>query len=216
MVSQSAHDDTVTNPGVLSEDVGHRIRAFREMRALSLRALGARADVSSSFLSQLENGRTSASVSSLRRISSALGITIADLFDPELRHPRTLLRSVDRPQLPMEAGSRKYVISQAPLRNVEIYVAEFDPGASTGDQLYAHGDAQEFLIVQRGEITFYLGSESHAMARGDSIEYASSLAHGVSNAGSEVAEIVWVTSPPTLEETTVGVPPGGHRPARKQ
>lgn len=188
-------------------DIGQRIRAFREMRSLSQRALALKAGVSPSFVSQLENGHSNASIGSLRRLTDALGIGLADLFDPSLRQARSILRAANRPELPMEEGSRKFVISTAPLQNVEIYVAELDPGASTGEELYAHGDSQEFLIVTKGEVVFLLGTERHIMASGDSVEYRSSVGHGLRNESAELAEVIWVTSPPTGPEEPVPLAP---------
>jgi len=183
-----------------TEDLGGRVRAFREMRGLSLRSLGGRAGVSPSLLSQLENGRVNTSIGSLRRIAQALGIALTDLFDDQASVPRHLLRKADRPELPMEPGTRKYAITRPPLHHLEVYVAEFDPGCSTGDDAYVHGDSQEILLVQTGRVVLWLNSEACELSAGDSIEYRSSVPHRVTNPGDVMAEVLWITSPPTPEE----------------
>ncbi|MFE0458900.1 cupin domain-containing protein [Kitasatospora sp. NPDC058965] len=183
--------------------VGARVREYRRMRRMTLRALGEAAGVSHSFLSQLENGRTEASVGSLRRISVALGLTIADLFDSGTPARHQVLRREDRPQVGVQAGSRKYMIAQPPLRHLEVYSAEFEPGASTGDGAYTHGDAQEILLVISGEVTLELDDERHTLRTGDSIEYATSVPHRLVNSASERTEVLWIISPPTPDEVAV-------------
>ena len=49
-------------------DLGERLRAIRLLRRRTLKAVAEAAGVSESFLSQLERGRTSASVASLQRL----------------------------------------------------------------------------------------------------------------------------------------------------
>ncbi|NUW46581.1 helix-turn-helix domain-containing protein [Nonomuraea rhodomycinica] len=181
--------------------LGARVRAYRTMRRMTVRGLAAEAGASASFISQLERGQAGASVGMLRRIALALGVTVADLFseDDEVGH-RVVPRS-GRPELPAGPGARKYLISQRPLRNLEMYAGEFDPGASTGAEPYTHGDAQEILLVIRGEVTLWLGppgeAARHVLGPGDSVEYRTSLPHRVANEGERTAEVLWVVSPPT-------------------
>lgn len=163
---------------------------------MSLRALGDASGLSPSFISQFENGRTNASIGSLRRLAECLGVRLSDLVDQEVRPINTVLRKDDRPQLPLGDQARKFIITQHPLRHLEMYISEFSPGGSTGTDLYAHGDAQEVVLVLRGAVTFFLGDVSHELAAGDSIEYTSSTPHRMVNEGTTEAEVLWVTSPP--------------------
>jgi transcriptional regulator with XRE-family HTH domain len=177
--------------------VGARIRSYRQLRQLSVRGLATHVGTSPGFLSQLERGKASASVGMLRRIAEALGLTLADLFsDDDVVGPRVLRRE-DRPAIETLPLSRKYLISQKPLRSLEAYVGEFEPGGSTGEEPYTHGDAQELLLVIAGRVTVELDGVPHAMQAGDSVEYPTALPHRVANAGDSVAEVLWVISPPT-------------------
>jgi transcriptional regulator with XRE-family HTH domain len=60
--------------------IGGRLRARRIEAGLSLRQLARDLDVSPSFLSQVENGKTQPSVTTLYLICSALDLSIDDLF----------------------------------------------------------------------------------------------------------------------------------------
>lgn len=187
-------------------ELGLRVATFRQLRGMSLRALASAAGVSSSFLSQLENGRTNASVASLRKIAGGLGVSPAQLLDSAAGHTRGVLKAADRPHLPLE-GAEKYVISLPPLRNLEIYAGVFSPGSSTGPEPYAHGNGQEFLIVVAGGVVLELGGERYALDKDDSIEFLSSVPHRVVNEGERTAEVLWICSPPTPVD-----PAEEHRP----
>ena len=95
-------------------DVGERLRVIRSMRRRTLRDVAERAGLSESFLSQVERGRSSASIASLRRIAEALGISIADLFQPGgLTEPRVLRRE-DRPTVAFGVVGRKMLLTPRP------------------------------------------------------------------------------------------------------
>ena len=61
--------------------VGDRIREERNRRGLSVRQLARDVGVSASLISQIENGRSRPSVSTLYAITQALGISVEDVFD---------------------------------------------------------------------------------------------------------------------------------------
>ncbi len=199
----SSHADLqrLATPGApeAPADLGVRVAEFRKLRGMSLRALANAAGVSSSFLSQLENGRTNASVSSLRKVAAALGMTPAQLLDSSTAHTTGVLRAADRPTLPLEGGD-KFVLSLPPLRNFEVYAGVFAPGATTGPERYVHGNSQEMFIVTSGSVVLELSDERYILHKGDSIEYLSSVPHRVTNPHTETAEVMWITSPPTPDE----------------
>ncbi|SDH54885.1 helix-turn-helix domain-containing protein [Nonomuraea jiangxiensis] len=181
--------------------LGARIRAYRNMRRMTVRALAAQARASASFISQLERGQTSSSIGMLRRIASALGLTVADLFNEDDHVGHRVVRREARPELRTAPGTRKFLISQRPLQNVEIYAGEFEPGSSTGTEPYTHGDSQEIILVVRGRITLWLGptgsGDVHVLDPGDSVEYRTSVPHRVVNESDETAEVLWMIAPPT-------------------
>ncbi|WP_129669467.1 XRE family transcriptional regulator [Phytoactinopolyspora endophytica] len=62
-------------------DIGDRLRAQRLRRGLSARGLAREIGVSPSLISQIETGKSRPSVSTLYAITTALGVSIEDLFD---------------------------------------------------------------------------------------------------------------------------------------
>jgi transcriptional regulator with XRE-family HTH domain len=179
-------------------EVGERLRAIRRVRRATLRTIAERAGLSESFLSQVERGRANASVASLKRIAGALGVNIADLFEPNGSPSRPrVLRRESRPTLTFGTLGQKYMLTPRPLEHLQVIVGEFDQGGSTGDEPYTHGDSEELLIVHEGIVHLQLGTEVFELRKGDSIDYRSSTPHRLINAGDGIAEVMWIISPPS-------------------
>ncbi|MGB2953333.1 MAG: XRE family transcriptional regulator [Gaiellaceae bacterium] len=185
-------------PDIATEvDVGQRLRVLRRLRRCTLRTVADRAGLSESFLSQVELGRASASIASLRRIAQALGVSVADLFEPSgMPRPRVLRRD-ERPALSFGILGRKLLLTPRPLQHLEVFVGELDPGGSTGNEPYSHGDSEELFVVLSGSVQLALGGELHELESGDSIDYRSSTPHRISNVGEDLAEVMWIISPPS-------------------
>ena len=178
-------------------DVGERVRAIRHLRRLTLRDISRRTRLSESFLSQLERGRTNASIASLQRIADALGIAVSDLFAPDgTRRPRVLRRD-ERQFVAFGRDGRKSLLTPKPFHSLEAVVAEFEPGGSTGAEPYTHGDSEELFIVLSGSVHLQLDTEVLERGPGDSVLYTSATPHRVANTGGETAEVLFVVSPPS-------------------
>ena len=193
---------SVTSSQIASEegrvDVGERLRAIRKLRRVTLRTIAERAELSESFLSQVERGRANASIASLKRIAAALGVSVADLFEPNGR-PSTprVLRKESRPSLTFGTLGLKHMLTPGPLENLQVIVGEFERGGSTGDEPYTHGDSEELLVVLSGIVHVQLDTQIFELHEGDSIDYRSSTPHRLANAGEERAEVMWIISPPS-------------------
>jgi transcriptional regulator with XRE-family HTH domain len=193
-MTEPALGAAATNGGL---ELGERLRAIRLLRRLTLREVATAARVSESFVSQLERGRSSASVATLQRLATALGIEISDLFDGhDPAQPRVLRRSA-RQRLEWGHLGRKALLTPKPFHSLEAVAAEFEPGGSTGDEPYTHGDSEELLLVLAGRVQLQLGTELFDLSMGDSVNYRSSTPHRVSNPGSDAAEVLFVISPPS-------------------
>lgn len=185
-------------PDVAEEiDVGERLRELRRFRRATLRTIADRSGLSESFLSQVERGRSSASIASLRKIAEALGVSMADLFGPDGVPGPKVLRKGDRPTLAFGVLGKKALLTPRPLHHLEVFIGELEVGGSTGEQPYVHGDSEELVVILSGSVQLELGGELFDLESGDSIDYRSSTPHRISNTGSELAEVMWIISPPS-------------------
>lgn len=189
-----------------AEDIriaGEHLRRLRKANGISLRQLAQATGTSASFISQFERGLTGASAATLIRIADCFGTNIAELFSGADRQSGAVLRRAERPALPFTCGQRKTLLSRRPFTHFEVYSAEFQPGGSSGDQPYTHGDSHEMLLVLRGRVRLELGGEAHDLDRGDCAEYATSVPHRVVNVGAGTAEVLYLIAPPTSTASTL-------------
>lgn len=196
-IEEAGAQNVPAREGADGVEVGEQLRAIRNLRRITLRSLSARTGLSLSFLSQVERGRSNASLASLQRIARGLGVSIADLFDPDGSQRSRVLRRENRPELAFGILGRKFLLTPRPLQNLEVFVGQLEPEGSTGDEPYAHGDSEEMFLVLDGLVHIQLGTDIYVMRTGDSITYRSSIVHRVSNAGSDRAEVLWIISPPS-------------------
>lgn len=182
----------------VADGVGRHLRRIRRRRGLTLAAVAAASGTSESFLSQLERGRTGASLDTLARLAQALGIRVADLFEPDDANNPVVLHAADRPVLHLWHLGSKALLTPRACEHLEVFVCRLEPGGATAEQPYQHGDSDELFLLLEGEVELELGEERHLMRTGDSITYRSSTPHRVVNRGDGVAEGLSVISPPSL------------------
>ena len=183
-------------PGAV--DVGERLRKTRLHRRMTLRQVADRAGLTQSYISQLERGRVNGSIGSLQRIATALGTTMAELFEPADSSPIRVVRKNARPTLVYGILGRKFLLTPTPLEHLEVFIGQFDPGGSTGAELYSHGDSDELFLVLSGSFELEVGDSKFTLAEGDCVNYRSSLPHRAVNIGTDVGEVMWMVSPPSM------------------
>ena len=85
----------------LVSQLGPRLRDFRLRSGLTVRELARQVNVSPSFVSQIENGKSQPSVSTLYAFSQSLNVSVDDLFDESVSGAdvvRSALAAVDLPE----------------------------------------------------------------------------------------------------------------------
>ena len=63
--------------------LGKKLKGSRLAKSYSLEELARRTGFSKSFLSQIENGKNSPSIASLKKITHALDVSIGELFEAD-------------------------------------------------------------------------------------------------------------------------------------
>lgn len=65
----------------LNSEIGRRVRELRQEQSLTLKQLASRTGLSVSLISQIELAKSAASISTLYKIVTALGVTFSRFFD---------------------------------------------------------------------------------------------------------------------------------------
>ena len=173
------------------QQVGDHLRDVRTRQGFSVRALAARAGCSPSFISQVEHGQASPSISSLERLVQALGMTLGDFF--RANRPPAVVRSHERTVL-THAWSRAQVEALAPVGvggALEPLLITLEPDGQSDSQPHAPG-GDEFAFVCEGEVQLTVGETIHRLTRGDAATFSGESPHRWENVGGEPARIVVV------------------------
>ena len=121
------------------EHIGTRLRAVREARGMGLREAARQLDVSASFLSQLETGKSQPSVSTLYSLTRLLDVSVDQLFDDAATEatvaairagtsPAAAAGSVDAPPAPAKAPRAGASVSRSSVGGpVDVFDAPSAP-----------------------------------------------------------------------------------------
>lgn len=179
-------------------EIGARLREFRKNAGFSLRDLAAKAEMSASFLSLVERGESSLSLTSLFGIARALGIDPAELIEggsapvqPKAEY--AVSRNADRGDHPTVVGQREYYAFTAEISDARaepIFVRVHPTTVAT--PTLGH-DGEEVAIVLSGTLTFRIRDEFVDVSAGDAIHFSSRTPHTIMNRTERVAEAVWLS-----------------------
>ena len=176
-------------------ELGAHIRELRMKQNMSLRKLAASAEVSVSFLSQVERGTASPSIASLMRIARALDQTIGSLF--EVRTDNWLVRAGEGPRLvhPNRQWDEE-LVSPREFTKLQVIRSTLAVGGSTGAELLSYGPSETTMVVQTGTVDVSIGTETYRLAPGDCLSYDPSTQHRIANAGTQPCVILFSSSAP--------------------
>jgi transcriptional regulator with XRE-family HTH domain len=185
-------------PTVNEPDLGMTIRRLRESRQLSLKEVAARSGLTQSFLSQVERNLTSPSVASLRKVALALGVPLAALFQGPMTPEDHVVRRNERRQLVHPKRQwRDYLLTPNLVGKLQVILSVIEPGGGSGDEPYTHDSDEECVVILRGRLEFWVGTDRYLLEEGDSIVFESRIPHRNRNPGPDQAEVLWITTPPS-------------------
>jgi len=172
-------------------DIGSQIRAIREQRKISLRALAERCNLSANAISLIERGENSPTVSSLQALAVALNVRITDFFEQAHDQAVVLVRKDQR--LRTDGNGLVMESLGIGLRNqqLEPFLVKIDPNSGTVNEPIVH-PGQEFIYCLGGELEYRVANQSYRLQAGDSLLFEASQPHCFSNVGESTATILLV------------------------
>jgi transcriptional regulator with XRE-family HTH domain/quercetin dioxygenase-like cupin family protein len=201
------------------DNLGSRLKEMRLKAGLTLRELARQAEVSPSFVSQIENGKSQPSVATLYTFSRLLGVSVDELFVDEsvpllqlvegwgpdgdknptnAWHPSEYSNRVSvvhpshRSHLDMAEGVGWERLAATPEQGVTFMKIVYAPGATStaGGDLVSH-DGYEYGYVLEGVLEVTVGGEVFTLHRGESLGFDSTIPHVLRNVGDGEFEGVW-------------------------
>lgn len=201
--------------------VGSLIRARRRQQQMTLQELGAAAEVSVGYLSQVERDHSTPSLGTLAQIARALGVGI-DYFVSAPSADNALTRAGERNRFSVDGSSIVYerLGADFPGNTLSSFIMTVPPGYRS--ETVAH-EGEEILYVLEGSITQRLEGEEMVMNAGDSLHFRGNRPHSWSNHTDQPARLLW-TGTLTLFRSTAKpsrqppakAKPGTSKPAKQK
>jgi transcriptional regulator with XRE-family HTH domain len=182
------------------EIIGINIKARREESSMTLRDMADKLGVSASFLSQVETGKASPSLSTLKKISGILQTTVGELIGENVVAPaHPVIRSGERQSIKnIGDGIDIYLLSSPDSNNqMEPLLFRLNENADSGETSIRHF-GQEFIIVIKGSMEINLNDNKYMLNKGDSIYFNSNVPHSFRNTAKGETEAIWVVTPPSF------------------
>jgi transcriptional regulator with XRE-family HTH domain len=175
-------------------NVGQQIRLLRDQRHLTQDELARTSGLSRNTLSLLERGKTSPTVSTLKRLASALGVDINAFFNPIDEELVIHTKNSRRPKLDLSQGRMSDLGVGMHNQLVTPLILQLDPGAQSGPPLSHEG--QDFVYCLSGEILYNVNGKAYVLEAGDSLFFDGKLMHRFQSTAIEQTEILIILSTP--------------------
>jgi transcriptional regulator with XRE-family HTH domain len=173
-----------------NSDVGSRLTYLRNERGLSMRSLAKASGLSTNALSMIERSQSSPSISTLFKISEALGVPITAFFrdEPPLQDI-VYCKASQRKQIQIPSGLWEGLGGESYKGNVEPFLFTLEPNASSGSQMMIH-TGQEFVFCIRGELEYTVEDKKYRLEEGDNLIFSAHKQHSWRNSGKEQAQVI--------------------------
>lgn len=182
--SQDPHALSGARDNVLEVAIGREVRAFRKKLGITVSDLARATGLSLGMLSKIENGVTSASLTTLQRLSRALGVPVTALFRRfEEKRDAVFVR----------AGQGLVIERRGTRAGHQYQLLGFSGGNASGlvvepymitlteksdvFPLFQHSGL-EFLYMLEGEVVYRHGDKLYTMLPGDSLFFDADAPHG--------------------------------------
>ena len=199
--------------------IGDRLMDLRKKRQLSMRDLAERSGASTSFISQVETGKTNPTVAKLQNLATALGVPVNYFFDPHDEAPppapdspgprvtrrgagdlngapvhpgvpRDVVRSNDRATFELSDGVTWERLTPHGRDGIEFLEVTYGVGADSGPLASHYGE--EFVLVREGALEVEFVFDTVILQSGDSLVFDSTVPHRVKSVGKTPMRAIWV------------------------
>jgi transcriptional regulator with XRE-family HTH domain len=154
----------------INQLIAHRLRELRDAQGLSLALLAERSGVSKSNISLIERGESSATATVLDKLSAALGVTVASLFEkPAEDAPSPVSRVEDQPVwTDPGSGYVRRNLSPGVYSPIQLVEVSFPAGQRVAYETSARDvDVQQQVWIIEGTMEVSVGASQWTLETGD-------------------------------------------------
>ncbi|QNG20363.1 helix-turn-helix domain-containing protein [Rhodococcus triatomae] len=175
--------------------VGERIRLLRKKAGLSSGALAEHCGISQPFLSQLERGVATPSLTTLYLLADTFGVHPGALLENRPQAPVSVTTPADRQVIRVGEGNHQMARALIPGgldTMLEAYEHTFDPGA--GDRDWFEHPGEDFIYVLSGTVELQLrGHDPVLLTAGQTALHTGLVPHRCVLVGSRPARTILVS-----------------------
>lgn len=178
--------------------LGEKIKAMREEAGLGLRDLAAKANVSPSMLSQIENGSANPSINTLKNIAVVLNLPLYRFFQEDSDPAQLVVRGNARKTIGYPGREVQYELLTPDVSGqIEFCLMTIPPNKASAGMPVGHV-GEEVAFVVSGAINILLEDTCVLLTAGDSLRIPPMTQHRWINSAAEDAVIVFAVSPPSF------------------
>lgn len=178
--------------------IGNILKTQRMAQNLSLRDLSAISNIAASTISQIETGKTSPNLMSLKALCDALKLPVSALFLEDAADRIKLVRKNEQQSYVRNVSNGKELIESIITKGRnEMWggIINVPPHSDSGN--FSRHGGEEFVFILNGTITFYIENhENYILEKYDTLYYPNYLGHRWSNDTDEDAEMLIVSTSP--------------------
>jgi transcriptional regulator with XRE-family HTH domain len=187
-----------------SVDVGQRLKQLREEQNISMRGLATKSGLSANALSMIERGKTSPSVSTLYKLSEALGVPITEFFNQQLERQEVVyLKANERTHIAFMRGNLEGLGGELFVGKVSPFLVTLENGASSGLIPISH-TGHELVFCLRGKLEYRVEKQNYVLESGDSLLFASQLSHSWKSSGGTITTALIIISDHSENSKSLG------------
>lgn len=178
---------------------GEKLRKVRERKGLTLKVVAQQAGVSESLVSQIERNKVSPAIDTLLSLADVLDISLEYIFE-EYRQSRPVrISPTTKRRKIVEAGiTYEEIIHPAEsdgLHALESYIITLPQMTQTHRGSYGH-PGREFGYIIEGTATLQYETVLYTLNEGDSVSFAASSPHILTNTSNKILKALWIVTPP--------------------
>ena len=182
--------------------IGRRLRYFRRLKQMTLNDLARAAECSGSLLSRVENDLVTPSLTTLHRLCTALGISVAALLAEAEERPCVVFGPGERPTqgraeaVEGDGSVAESLVPPANSRMLEGFVITLKAQRAMCGPFEHEGE--EVGYVLDGELLLVVDGKTYAVKQGGSFFFRSDLPHSYGAKGRANCRVLWINTPPTF------------------
>jgi len=173
-------------------EIGDRLKEIRNSKGYSLRDLSELTGFSIGFLSNVERELTSPTISSLEKICTSLGVSLAEvILENREGSQGVVVRASDRMEIFRSPRSGiRWELLLSDIRNqTQLLCLILRPGGAYKNSASGH-EGYEYGVVTKGAVQLQIGEDRYFLKQGDGFYIAEGVPHFYNNCNPEDAEII--------------------------